>query len=124
LTGLGLLDGLFTPDVINSYINKLTGVSVDKSSGTIAGIAVTCYSWQNAQTSVATSGKFCFNGAGLMLSLDSTDTTGSKTSLKATAVSTAISAADFQPDYPVRTTTPPPTPYYNTCPHFSIGCFP
>jgi hypothetical protein len=105
-TGLGLLSSLFTPDVINSYISKLTGVSVAKSSDTIAGVSVTCYSWQNAQTSVATSGKVCFNGDGLMLSLDSTDATGSKTSLKASAVSTTISAADFQPTYPVTTTLP------------------
>jgi hypothetical protein len=105
-TGVGLLSGLFTPDVINSYISKLTGVSISKSSDTIAGVSATCYSWQNAQTSVATSGKVCFSGDGLMLSVDSTDATGSKTSLKASAVSTTISAADFQPPYPVTTTLP------------------
>jgi hypothetical protein len=105
-TGLGLLSGLFTPDVINSYISKLTGVSISKSSDTIAGVSATCYSWQSAQTSVATSGKVCFSGDGLMLSVDSTDTTGSKTSLKATAVSTSVSAADYQPPYPVTTTLP------------------
>jgi hypothetical protein len=105
-TGLGLLSGLFTPDVINSYISKLTGVSISKSSDTIAGVSATCYSWQNGQTSVATSGKVCFSGDGLMLSVDSTDTTGSKTSLKASAVSTSVSAADYQPTYPVTTTLP------------------
>jgi hypothetical protein len=97
---------IFSPQYIDALVAaaQSEGIDVTKSSDNIAGQDVDCYSG----TGPDGSGKFCFNGDGLMVYTEFQDSTGT-TKMQATEVTSDVSDSDFDPPYPVTTIPAIPT---------------
>ena len=98
-TGLGLFGALFSPQYVDALVSaaRAEGIDVQKSSENIAGNDATCFSGTETDGST---GKFCFSDSGVLLSEESTDSTGTQ-KLEATAFSNDVPDSDFDPPYTV-----------------------
>ena len=98
---LGLLSAFFNSSSIDVLVAaaQAQGISITRSSESIAGTDATCYSGQNNGNAE----KLCFSDSGVLLSEQTTDASGSTTGLTATAYSSEVSDSDFAPPYPVLT---------------------
>jgi hypothetical protein len=99
--GLGLLSAFFNSSSIDVLVAaaQAQGISITRSSETIAGTDASCYSGENSGSAE----KLCFSDSGVLLSEQTTDPSGSTTGLMATAYSSDVSDSDFAPPYPVLT---------------------
>jgi hypothetical protein len=93
---------LTNPDELSSFVvGSFAGVDVERSSDSIAGEDVTCYSVAGEVEGEEGSGTFCFNDDGVMLRMQASSPEGDFT-LEATDFSSDVSEADFEPPYPVQ----------------------
>lgn len=93
------LDFLTTPGALTGLLGAdLAGVSVDRSSETIAGEAATCFSVSGGATGT---GSYCFADDGIMLRLSASSGAG-EFRLKATSVERAVNDSDLEPPYTVQ----------------------
>ena len=101
--GAGLLGGLFSPQIITSYVAifEAAGIDVNQSDENIAGGDATCFSWDADVSNDITQGKMCFNDAGQLVLLESEEEDGSKSSMTATEYSEDVSDDVFEPPYDV-----------------------
>ncbi|MEK7247457.1 MAG: hypothetical protein AAB092_03200 [Chloroflexota bacterium] len=99
----GLFGGLFSAQVITSYVSifEAAGVDVNHSDENIAGDDATCFSWDEDVSNDISKGKMCFNDAGQLVLLESEEADGSKTSMRATEYSEDVSDDVFEPPYDV-----------------------
>jgi outer membrane lipoprotein-sorting protein len=99
---LGLVGAFLSPDIISAYVAvaEAAGVDASKSDETINGIDATCFSWDDDSADGVSTGKFCFNDAGVMVYQETEDDSGTSI-LEATDYSSDVSDSDFEPPYPV-----------------------
>ena len=101
--GLGLFSGLLSAEAVADQFDIPDGVTLVKSSETIAGIDGDCYDAVgdlDPDQSGNETGKICFSEEGLLLSLDF-EAAGESYSLIATEASTDVSDSDFEPPFDV-----------------------
>jgi hypothetical protein len=101
--GLGLFTGLLSAEAVADQFDIPDGVTLVKSSETIAGVDGDCYDAVgdlDPDQSGNETGKICFSEEGLLLSLDF-EAAGESYSLIATEASTDVSDSDFEPPYDV-----------------------
>lgn len=99
----GLLGAFSDPGAIKNQLDNLpSGVSIETSSKTIAGVSGNCFSASgDLGSGQQGSGEFCFADNGLLLSVSFTSSKdSSKFSLVATQTGD-VSDSDFNPPYPV-----------------------
>jgi hypothetical protein len=102
-TGLPLpfLSYFTDPDALTDLVDtEISGVDFDKSSDSIAGQDVTCYSAEGTVEGQSGSGEYCFNDDGLLMRV-SGESAGSTFELEASTVEGAVSDADFELPYDV-----------------------
>lgn len=98
-----LFTSLFSAEAIQAEFGDLSGIDVEESSDTIAGLDASCFHYSgdlDPDTEGDESGEICFAENGMMLRLASDDAEDFG-SFEATEVTTDISDADFEPPYPV-----------------------
>ena len=95
-----------SPTALSQSFAALNGVQIQKSSQTIAGENSECFT---VSASAQGAGEYCFTSNGVITLLKGSSGTSSYT-MQATAISTSVSAADFQPPYPVTSIPGYPTP--------------
>lgn len=105
--GLGLgFTQFFSADYIDLYVQaaRASGVNVDQSSETHAGVDSDCFSWSdNSDPNDVSTGKLCFgNDTHTLLYEEFGDSSGT-TIIEATAFDDSVSDSDFQLPYPVST---------------------
>jgi hypothetical protein len=106
------LASLFTsPDELKAKIDEAHGTNVQTSDETIAGAKSHCFAFSGVVSGSAGQGRYCFTDDGVLTLIDgtSTETAGTDTTpgtshftMRATAVSTSVSADDFKPPFPVQ----------------------
>lgn len=101
--GAGLFGGFFSAQTITAYAAaaKAAGIDVNQSSENIAGSDASCFSWDEDVSNDITKGKMCFNDTGQLVLLESEDSDGSKSSMRATEYSEDVPDSDFEPPYDV-----------------------
>lgn len=101
--GAGLFGGLFSAQVITAYVAAFdaAGIDVNQGSEDIAGSDASCFSWDEDVSNDITKGKMCFNDAGQLVLLESEESDGSKSSMRATEYSEDVPDSDFEPPYDV-----------------------
>jgi hypothetical protein len=96
------LGDLTDPDEFAGLIDdSITGVDIDRSSETIAGVDATCFSFEGTFEGEAGAGSYCFSDDGLLLRLEAGGTDTGVFSLEATSVEDEVSDEDLEPPFPV-----------------------